>query len=233
MSRNNKEAAIRFAQIIINVPFLSCLSEKEIKEIRKIFVEKQFLKRRIIFGEEDTQNYMYVILSGKVKVTHLDSGGKEHILAVHKTGDFFGEMALLDGKTAPATVTAMEDTRILIVSKRDFEEYLLKRDKVLREVILTLCGRLRDAWNINKILSLQSAEDKIRRILTITAMQGGANAEQGTVISAKLKHQEIAAHVSLSRETVTRIMNKLIKEGEIEFLDNRRILLKPSFYKKL
>ncbi|WP_333655993.1 Crp/Fnr family transcriptional regulator [Dissulfurispira sp.] len=60
---------------------------------------------------------------------YLGADGKEHILAVHKTGDFFGEMALLDGKTAPATVIAMEDTDILIMSRKDFEESLLKKQQ--------------------------------------------------------------------------------------------------------
>lgn len=224
-----KSKKLLFDRIIKGIPFFACLSEEEIKELRHVLVEKHFSRNKIIFLEEDTQNYMYVILSGRVKVVHLGQDGKEHILAVHKTGDFFGEMALLDGKTAPATVIAMEDTNIMIMSKKDFEEYLLKNSRVLKEIISILCARLRDSWMMNKIMSLTSAEDRVRTLLKLMGMHYGMEDKRGTVITLKLTHQDIADYSSLSRETVTRLLNRFIRNGEIEVLDNRNILLKPSF----
>ncbi|MCL4537918.1 MAG: Crp/Fnr family transcriptional regulator [Nitrospirae bacterium] len=224
-----KSKSLLFDRIIKGIPFFACLSEEEIKELRHVLVEKHFSRNKIIFLEEDTQNYMYVILSGRVKIVHLGQDGKEHILAVHKTGDFFGEMALLDGKTAPATVIAMEDTNIMIMSKKDFEEYLLKNSRVLKEIIAILCARLRDSWMMNKIMSLTSAEDRVRTLLKLMGMHYGMEDKRGTVITLRLTHQDIADYSSLSRETVTRLLNRLVRDGEIEVLDNRNILLKPSF----
>ncbi|MCL5062248.1 MAG: Crp/Fnr family transcriptional regulator [Nitrospiraceae bacterium] len=224
-----KSKSLLFDRIIKGIPFFACLSEEEIKELRHVLVEKHFSRNKIIFLEEDTQNYMYVILSGRVKIVHLGQDGKEHILAVHKTGDFFGEMALLDGKTAPATVIAMEDTNIMIMSKKDFEEYLLKNSRVLKEIISILCARLRDSWMMNKIMSLTSAEDRVRTLLKLMGMHYGMEDKRGTVITLRLTHQDIADYSSLSRETVTRLLNRFIRDGEIEVLDNRNILLKPSF----
>lgn len=224
-----KSKSLLFDRIIKGIPFFACLSEEEIKELRHVLVEKHFSRNKIIFLEEDTQNYMYVILSGRVKIVHLGQDGKEHILAVHKTGDFFGEMALLDGKTAPATVIAMEDTNIMIMSKKDFEEYLLKNSRVLKEIISILCARLRDSWMMNKIMSLTSAEDRVRTLLKLMGMHYGMEDKRGTVITLRLTHQDIADYSSLSRETVTRLLNRLVRDGEIEVLDNRNILLKPSF----
>lgn len=85
-----KSKKLLFDRIIKGIPFFACLSEEEINELRHVLVEKHFSRNRIIFVEDDTQNYMYVILSGKVRVVHLGTDGREHILAVHKTGDFFG-----------------------------------------------------------------------------------------------------------------------------------------------
>jgi CRP/FNR family transcriptional regulator len=73
-----------------------------------LFVSIRYLSRvpeEVV--EEETGNYMYIVLAGKVKVTKTTPAGKETILAIHQSGDFFGEMALLDGKTAPATVSAI------------------------------------------------------------------------------------------------------------------------------
>ncbi|HEX8947410.1 MAG TPA: cyclic nucleotide-binding domain-containing protein, partial [Dissulfurispiraceae bacterium] len=129
-----KSKKLLFDKILKGIPFFACLSSEELDDLRHALIEKHFSRNKIIFLEEDTQNYMYIILSGKVKVVHLSPDGKEHILAVHKAGDFFGEMALLDGKTSPATVVAMEETDIIIIAKRDFDEYLLRNERVLRQI---------------------------------------------------------------------------------------------------
>ncbi|MBF0559385.1 MAG: Crp/Fnr family transcriptional regulator [Nitrospirae bacterium] len=215
--------------VIRDVPFFACLSTDEIKELRHWLVEKYFERNKIVFLEEDTQNYMYVVLSGKVKAVHMSEDGKEHILAVHKSGDFFGEMTLLDGKTAPATVIAMEDTHILILARKDFEKYLLKNDKFLRQIISVLCLRLREAWMMHKVLSLPRVEDRIRTLLKLMSMNYGVKGPDGTLLATKLTHQDIADYASVSRETVTRFLNRLSKGGEIKILGDKRLLLKPSF----
>lgn len=224
-----KSRKLLFDSVIRGIPFFACLTDDELGELKDILVEKHFSRNKLIFLEEDTQNYMYIILSGKVKVVHLSPDGKEHILAVHKTGDFFGEMALLDGKTSPATVIAMEDTHIMIMSKKDFEEHLLKSNKVLRQIISILCSRLRESWMVLKVLSLPRAEDRIKTVLKLMGMQYGLQDQRGTVITIKLTHQDIADYSSVSRETVTRFLSKLVKDGEIEVLDDKNLLLKPDF----
>jgi CRP/FNR family transcriptional regulator len=218
-----------FDKIVKRIPFFACLSEDEFNDLRDALVEKRFSRNKIIFFEEETQNYMYVVLSGRVKAVHLDHDGKEHMLAVHKAGDFFGEMALLDGKTAPATVIAMEDADLLIMSKKDFEEYLLKNDKALKEIISILCSRLREAWLMNMVLSLSGAEERVREVLRLMGLSHGVKDSGGAVITLRLTHQDIADYTALSRETVTRLLNKLVREGEIEVLEDKNIRLKPSF----
>lgn len=220
-----KKKQFRVEAVIRNIPFFTGLSNDEVEELRELLVDKHFARNKIIFVEEDTQNYMYVILSGGVKAVHMSEDGKEHILAVHKSGDCFGEMALLDGKTAPATVIAMEDTHILILSRKVFEQYLLKNNKVLKQIIAVLCLRLRDSWIMLKVMSLSRSDDRIRTVLKLLAVQYGVKDGRGTIINMKLTHQDIADYASVSRETVTRLLNKLAKDGEIEILDSKNIRL--------
>jgi CRP/FNR family transcriptional regulator len=218
--------------LLKNIPFFQGLSDREFSGLSHIFVEKRFTRNKIIFIEKDTMNYIYIILSGKVKVIHSGLDGKEHIVAIHKKGDFFGEMALLDGKTSPASVVALEDTHIVIISKKDFEEYLLKNDKISRQVILILCSRLREAWMMIKVLSLPSAEGRVRAVLRILSGYYGFMDAKGIVIGSKFTHQNIADYSLLARETVTRLMNRFVREGEIEVTENRDIVLKPLFVEK-
>jgi CRP/FNR family transcriptional regulator, cyclic AMP receptor protein len=218
--------------ILKNMPFFQGLSDHEFSELSHIFIEKQFSKNKIIMLEEDTMNYMYIILSGKVKVVHSGLDGKEHIVAMHKKGDFFGEMAMLDGKTSPASVIALEDTHLVIISKKDFEDYLLRNDKIASQVIQVLCLRLREAWMMIKVLNLPNAESRVRAVLKLISGYYGFRDATGTIISSKFTHQNIADYSHLARETVTRLMNRFIQEGEIEINDNRDIVLKPIFMER-
>ncbi len=231
MSNAQVKSSKTFA-LLRRIPFFEGLSEKEFSDLKHIFVEKNYARNKTILLEEDTLNYMYIILSGKVKVVHSGLDGKEHIVAIHKKGDFFGEMALLDGKTSPATVVALEDTSITIISKNDFETYLLRNDKILRQTVTILCTRLRESWMMIKVLSLPNAEDRVRAVLNILSNYYGFKDMRGTVLSSNLTHQNIADYSFVSRETVTRLMNRLAKEGEIEILENRDIVLTPSFTRK-
>jgi len=216
-------------KIIRGLPFLACLSDGEFESLKHILTEKRFCKGQLILGEEETHSYMYIVGSGRVKVVHFSSDGKEHLLAIHKKGDFFGEMALIDGKTAPAAVVAMEDSTIALIGKRDFETCLLMNAKVLREVNSMLCSRLREAWMMLKVLSLPDSEQRVKSALDLLGRQYGVKSPFGTLIALKLTHQNIADYASVSRETVSRLMKRLEKQELIKILCDKSILLSPSF----
>ncbi len=214
--------------IIRRVPLFATLSDDEFKAIEQVFIVRSYLKNQVIFLEEETGNYMYIVLSGKVKVTKSTPGGKDNILAIHQAGDFFGEMALLDGKTSPATVSAMEDCRIASIGSNDFHRCLMRNEKVVMQIIQVLCARLRSVWGQIQALTYSNAESRIRAGLLQLAKKHGVRDSRGIIINLKITHQEIAEMVGTSRETVTRTLARLQKSCIIEVDHRRLILLKPQ-----
>lgn len=214
--------------LIRRVPLFATLADAEFKAIEHVFVIRSYRKNQVIFMEAETGHYMYIVLAGKVKVTKADKSGKESLLAIHQTGDFFGEMALLDGKTAPATVSAMEDCRVASVASSDFHNLLMKHDKVVRQIIQVLCARLRQAWGDLQKLSYSSAEAKIRAGLFQLSRKYGVTDARGTIINLKITHQEVAEMVGTARETVTRTLASLHRQGILEIDGRRIIILKPE-----
>jgi|WetSurSiteA1Bulk_404760.scaffolds.fasta_scaffold41949_2 CRP/FNR family transcriptional regulator, cyclic AMP receptor protein len=212
--------------LIRTVPLFSTLTDEEFNQLAHIFVARAYRKNQVIFLEEETGNYMYLVLSGKVKVAKAGVGGKETILAIHRTGDFFGEMSLLDGKTAPATVCAMEDAKIISLSGIDFHKYLLHNEKVMLQIIQVLCARLRQVWQTQS-LSSSTADARIRMGIYQLAKRHGIRDAHGTIIDLKITHQELAEMVGTSRETVTRVLTRLREQRIIE-VDQRRITLIDS-----
>jgi CRP/FNR family cyclic AMP-dependent transcriptional regulator len=229
----NKPQKSNFDFIVTKIPFLSCLSEDELTDLRRYVIEKQFKKNQVILYEDDTLNYLYFVYSGKVKVIQLSAEGQERIVAIRKRGEFFGEMAILDGMTAPATVVAMEETSVGFISARDFQNHLLQNRKVLMEIISMLCSRLRESWLMLKVLSFAGAEQRIKVVLKNAGDQFGVKDQRGTIINLKLRHKDIAELATTARETVTRSLKRLIAAEEIAILENKHILLKPAFFERI
>jgi CRP-like cAMP-binding protein len=215
--------------IIRNIPFFSDLSADETDNIDRIFIKKRFHKDQIVLSEEDTSSYMYLVYSGKVRVVKLNEEGREQIISFHKRGDFFGEMSLLDGNTSPATIIAHEDAIIGLLHKNEFEHHLLNHEAIRRRILDMLCFRLREAWKMVKLLSFSNAEHRVMAALDRLQVLYGVRDDRGIIINLRVKHQLIANYASISRETATRILNKLAKSGEIVVLANKYILITNGF----
>jgi CRP-like cAMP-binding protein len=155
--------------------------------------------------------------------------GKEIILAIHHSNELFGEVSLIDGKTSPATVLATENSLVAIISKSDFY-VLLHQRKVLDTLLGILCERLRESWKRIHILNSKNAIQRIKMLLIILSYNKGEKTPEGLVINYKLTHQDIADMAGLTRETVTRVLDKLQKDGEVAVLKNKFIRMNSSFF---
>ena len=215
------------ADMLRKVPLFSTLTDEEFDTLAHIFVARSYRRNQIIFMEEQTGDYMYLVLWGKVKVAKSAAGGKETIIAIHRAGDFFGEMSLLDGKTSPATVSAMEDSRIISVSGDDFRKHLLHNEKVMLQIIQVLCARLREVWQVQS-QNHRTAGARIRMGLYDLAAKHGVRDAHGTIIDLKITHQDLAEMVGTSRETVTRALARLREEGLLEISGRRITLTDPQ-----
>jgi len=198
--------------------------------IGKIMV-KRFRKNQTVLFEDESNAYMYMLLSGKVKVVQVMEDGKESIRAIHKTGDSFGELSLLDCKTSPAMVVAMEDTTAAIISKENFFTILYNQRKVLDNLLQMFCFRLRDSWERFQMVNFKNAAQRVVMVLHQQSSEQSEKTAEGIVLKDRFTHQVIADMVSLNRETVTRVIDKLQKDGAITIRKDKKIVLHPSFFK--
>ncbi len=216
-----------------NIQLFSSLTDEELNRIGTGITIEEFKKNEVVLHEEDTNEFMYIILFGKVKVIQTTEDGKEIILAVHKADDFFGEVSLIDGKTSPATVQTLEDSLIAFIAKKDFYSLLVTQSKVLEKMLHIFCSRLRESWERIYILNAKNASDRVKLLFLTLSHKNGSATSDGIVLNLKLTHQEIADMAGLSRETVTRILDKLQKDGEISILKNKMICMKSTFLQRI
>ena len=213
-------------KLLLNVPIFSNLDEKQISFIATKMRNKKYSKSDIILMEDEVCDTFFIILEGSVKVTRDSEDGREVILAVLSSGNFFGEISLLDGKTRSANAIALEKTSLMILKRNDFLQLLKEIPQISISLLSELAKRIRKTDEQVENLAFSDAEKRIGiSILSISEQLGVV--KNGLVKIPKLPfHQDIANMAGTSRETVSRMLKlletkKLItrNSNELSFVD--------------
>ena len=177
---------------------------------------KSFDKDTTLVEEHDMGDTLFMILTGKVKVTNIGPDGKEVILSVLGPGEFFGEMSLLDREPRSANVVTMEKTTMMSLRRKEFLDLLESNGEILSKLLATLSARLRHANAQIRSLALLDVLGRIARLLLDTAHKEGRRLVNGSIVFRRPTHQEIASMVGTSRETDSRMIGDLSRDGYIK-----------------
>ena len=217
-------------QHLKNSHLFSSLSEKEIDQISEAMILKQFKKNEIILYEDDVNGYIFFILNGRVKAVQTSFDGKESILSIHKSGDVFGEISLIDKKTVPAMFTAVEETSLAVISNDAFCNLMRDQSKLVEILLQVLCSRLRESWERIQLLNFNNASQRMKTLLLMLSEEYGRKTTEGVTLNINLTHQDMADMTGMTRETVTRALDKLRKDGEINVYEKKSIHLSSIFF---
>lgn len=197
-------------EVLKNVPLFSGLTEHELNALSKVAVKKVVPKNTILFTEGDSSDSLYVICKGKIKVTITDNAGNEVILSILDSGDYFGEMSLIDSEPRSATVVSKEPTELLVFAKKDFME-IFSSNPIAFNLLKGLLKRIREANKQIESLALLDVYGRVARLLNSLAKPVG----ERLVVEERLTHQEIANMIGSSREMVTLILKELTNGGYV------------------
>jgi CRP/FNR family transcriptional regulator, cyclic AMP receptor protein len=193
------------------IPLFAHLRDDELGRVATAVRERSYPKHSIILFEDDPGDALYVVVTGQVKVVLIGEDGREVILSVLGSGDFFGEMSLIDDEPRSAHVIAMEDARLLVLRREDFQRALEETPRIALGLLRALSGRLRRADDKIGALVLLDVFGRVARAL----LELSAEADSG-LISRRVTHNMIAQMIGSTRETVSRTMRELADRGLIE-----------------
>src|SRR5213080_1133108 len=129
--------------VIRSVPLFASLNDTAAQELRTLLSVRQVPDGTLLFREGDLGDAMYLIESGRVQITITDEDKKQIVLAELAQGDFFGEMAIIDGKQRSADATVTEEARLAVLSRENFLGFIHDNPKVALEMLSASFGRLR------------------------------------------------------------------------------------------
>lgn len=199
-----------------NVTLFSGLDQEALDHLSQHMVVRTIPKNVILINEGDQSDAMYVVLEGRVKAFLRDEFGKEVILNFQGPGEYFGEMALLDGQTRSASVITMEQSKFSVISRDDFLKFLGGNPEIALRLIRDLTERTRELTDNVKSLALMDVYGRVARTLLNMAEPTDDSEDSKLVVKQKLTQQDIANLVGASREMVTRILRDLNTGGYID-----------------
>lgn len=202
--------------LIRRVPLFSMLTPTQAESLAESVSKKRLKRGEVLVEQGKKSNSLYIILSGRARVVMTDSKGREVILATLKSGDYVGEMSLIDSEPHSATVIADLQVDVLLLGREDFLRCLSENSAMSFAVMHGLVQRLRKASENISSLALVGVYGRVAKVLLDSASPDDAG---GLLIREKVSRQDIAKMVGASREMVSRVMKDFDEQGFIRLLD--------------
>jgi CRP/FNR family cyclic AMP-dependent transcriptional regulator len=205
-------------------PFLAALTDGETRDLLKYARIDRVAAGTVLFRKDDPGDGLYGVLAGRVVVTVESAEGKELILNMFGPGEFFGEIALLDGKGRTATAIAREPSELLFLGRSSFLPFLRERHEATVRIIALLCERLRRTTNLVEDSAFLSVSTRLAKQVSVLA--GLRN--KGADATIRMSQEELAQTLGVSREIVSRQLSVWREAGLIELGRGRIVVRDPN-----
>ena len=196
------------------LPLFALFADSDLAQVIAILREKRARRGQVIFNQGDSLDTVYLVLGGTVKVVMVTEDGLEQVMNVLSTGDIFPHIGFIEGGAYPATAVALEDTRLGCLSRGDLMA-LVRRNGDLAVGLLEMLGAtIRTLQERISDLALRSLQGRVAAALWRLAQRHQAAA--GEPVTIALTHQELSSLVGASRESVSRVLSALRREGLVD-----------------
>ena len=181
-------------------------------------------KGEILFREGETEDRLYVVVAGKIKLGRSGSAGRENLLAVLGPGQMFGELSVFDPGPRSTTATAVTAVEVRTLEHDELMRWIEGHPEVARSLLGQLAARLRRANDVVADLVFSDVPGRVAKQLLELARRFGDRKDDGVHVHHDLTQEELAQLVGASRETVNKALADFAARGWIR-LEPRSVTL--------
>ena len=200
------------------VPIFSNLTYEEMMEVARITIDKTYEKGEMIYMSGDKGEKLYVIHTGRVKITRITSSGKEQVIRVLGPGEFMGELSLFSPIPLTDNSEALSKTVVCMIDGEKLKNLMMKHPAIAFKVMEELSKRLEKAEDLIENISLEGVEKRLAAALVELANEKGS-------IMLEMSKRDFASHLGMSQETLSRRLTIFQDQGFIELIGHRKINL--------
>ena len=211
--------------LLAKIPLLANVEPETLENLAQSAQLRVMGRREYVIRKGSAGDHLLFLLRGRLQVVDITESGREIGLNFLNIGDFFGELSIIDGQPRSASVVTTEPSVILLLPRTEALNLFYRHSVVAERILKRFAEKLRRASDYQSILSLPNAFQRVFALLARFARV----APGGLVVIEKMPtQQEIAITVNTSRETVSRAIHFLIRQGVVEKDTRRLIVRKPQ-----
>lgn len=207
--------------LLLQFALLRNLPAPVLPEVAELSSLKTFAKRELVLNKSSTPQHLYFLLEGRLQATDFTLDGKEVGLYFVDQGEYFGEIAMLDGLAQPEIMIANKKSQVIMIPNKVIRGLILSHPLMTEAITVGLAKRIRVQSEQRQILSINNPLQRVcaQILLLLRYSQGQtetASTDEKRSINNAPTHQELAMMVNLSRETVTRVFQVLQSNGALD-----------------
>lgn len=204
------------------IPMFSELAPDALEALGAMVQYRRYSKGALIVGQHEIGNCMFLLVSGRVKVALANADGRELVLNHLEAPAHFGEMAIVDAMPRTADVIAVTDVEAFSLDGKDLSAAIQLQPRLALSLIATLSKRLRQTIGRLEDMAFHDATHRVMRVVLNMATAGLET--RGAPVIQGMTHYDIATLAGTSRETASRVISMLAREG-IVTTKGRRIIV--------
>jgi CRP-like cAMP-binding protein len=211
MPRDHQPSSLRLG----GIELLDGLAPEPLDALARECAWRNYAPGQQIIARDADDRDLYLIVSGRVRVTTYSAGGRQVTFRDLGAGEYFGEVAAIDGKRRSADVLALEGSLLVVMPPAVFWRLLREAPPVAERMLKRLAALVRGLSERVIDLSTLGVQNRIHAELLRLAREAGVAGNTARIDPAP-KHTDIASRVSTYREQVTRELSALVKAGILE-----------------
>ncbi len=177
----------------------------------------EYAKWQAVYGPHAPAQSIYLVVSGKVAISRVAEDGTEVIMEIVGTDELFGESAFLGSPRRGERATAIEKTTLMMWAVSDMEDLVTRRPRLAVALLQLLAQRNSELTGRIESFATDGVERRLSRSLLRFSERLGTPADDGSVRMMPLTHALLSRYVGTSREVVTQHMNRLRKQGYVNY----------------
>ncbi|GAA3575305.1 Crp/Fnr family transcriptional regulator [Microlunatus spumicola] len=211
-------------EVLTKAPLFAELDDGSAAALEQAMGTLRLSKGEILFREGETEDRLYVVVAGKIKLGRSGSAGRENLLAVLGPGQMFGELSVFDPGPRSSTATAVTAVEVRTLEHDELMRWIEGHPEVARSLLAQLAGRLRRANDVVADLVFSDVPGRVAKQLLELARRFGDRKDDGVHVHHDLTQEELAQLVGASRETVNKALADFAARGWIR-LEPRSVTL--------
>jgi CRP-like cAMP-binding protein len=207
-------------ELVSHIPLFTGLSVQDRQQLAQLLRIQKVRAGEVLFRKGSEGTTLYIIQEGVVKIVLPSRLGDEMILTIFSEGDFFGEMALLDGKPRSADAIAVEPSRLLLLNRSDFLHFLTRNESAIIAIFSALSARLRKTDDLLEDASFLNIPARFAKKLIELGETFGKRSGDTMEISMRLTQKDLADMVGATRESINKELRVLREKGIVSLSGN-------------